>query len=203
MTAIGRMATGSWRRGSCLIFLAGLALTSALARDVKMADEVATVNGEAITAREFVEALRRVRALHDDGAKLRAAALEACVRFVVTLQLAREHGVTNVAGDAGLRGEFTAENARRASSLAKGGVIYGPRRLSWEQFRATWLDRIELELGRALLARNPPAPSVQPVPHADLRACEAAIDAARGRATVRSDPARLAALDPNTPLPAP
>lgn len=164
---------------------------------------VAMVNGDPIATREFVEALRRARALHDDGEKLRAVALEACVRFVVTLQLAREHGVTDVAGDAALREEFAQENARRAAALAKGGVVYGPRRLSWEQFRATWLDRIELALGRALLARQPPAASAALVPHADLRACATAIDAARARAEVQPDAALLATLEPNTPLPPP
>lgn len=202
MTSIGSSAR-SWRGGWWLISLVGLALTSAPVRGVNLTDEVATVNGDPITAREFVEALRRARALHDDGAKLRVAALEACVRFVVTLQLAREHGVTTVSGDAALRGEFAADNARRASTLAKGGVVYGPRQLSWEQFRATWMDRIELELGRALLARNLPASSAPPVPHADLRASETAVDAARARAKVRSNTALLAALEPNTPLPTP
>lgn len=162
---------------------------------------VAMVNGDAIVGREFVEALRRVRALHDDGAQLRAAALEACVRFVVTLQVARAHGVTGVASDAALREEFARENARRATALAEGGVVYGPRRLSWEQFRATWLDRVELDLGRALLAHHPPASRDRGTPHADLRACKAAIDAARARASVRPDAARLAVLHPNSPLP--
>lgn len=164
---------------------------------------VATVNGDAITAREFVEALRRGRALYDDETKLRQAALVECVRFVVTLQLAREHGVAAATGDAELRNAFTTENARRAATLAKGRVVYGPRQLSWDQFRATWLDRVERELGYALLARKAPASSAKAVPHQELLACEAAVSAALARADVQPDAALLATLGANTPLPAP
>src|SRR4051812_4789095 len=42
---------------------------------------VATVNGDAVTQREFVEALRRLRARIPDAAALRQAALDDCVRF--------------------------------------------------------------------------------------------------------------------------
>jgi hypothetical protein len=160
---------------------------------------VATVNGEAVTARELVESMRRLRTRHADPAELRNAALAACVRFAVTLQLARDHELLGDVTDAGLRQAFAVEN--RADAEEGGTVFYGPRRLSWEQFRAVWLDRLERDFGRSLLAAQNDN-HIKPIrPHEELRVLEHAVDQAVSRAHVQADAAALAGLAVDTPLP--
>lgn len=113
-------------------------------------ERVMAVNGDAVTAREFVEAMRRHRFRTNEAATLREAAREDVVRFKVTLQLARAHGLAADSSDAALRELFRKENERRAQGMAAGAPVFGPRQLTWAQFRAHWLNGIERELSHAV-----------------------------------------------------
>lgn len=183
-------------RGGRLV-LAALAVFAGLARATDLTSAVVTVNGDAVTAREFVESLRRLRARYEAPDQLRAVAQAECIRFKVTQQLALEHGLLSDVSDDALRRAFSDENARRAAALARGEIVYGPKRLRWDQFRATWLDRIELELGRALHARTK-GPNTA---NAERNAFEAALREAIANAKVKAEGEVIARLDPNTPLP--
>ncbi len=190
---------------------------------------VATVNGDTITQREFVEALRRSRTKFSDATKLRQAALEDCVRFKVLQQLARDQHLLDDPSDAALRRAFVQENTRRTQASARGEVIYGPKQLTWESFRLTWHDRIQRELTQHLADRAGPATEAElrqfhtehaakftaprasaPQPFEELRDHvlaefhdEKFADVflrAVTAADVRPNAARIAALEPNTPL---
>jgi hypothetical protein len=190
---------------------------------------VATVNGDAVTQREFVEALRRSRARFADPTALRQAALDDCVRFKVLQQLAREQHLLTDTSDAVPRNTFAQENDRRAQATAHGEVVYGPTQLPWEAFRLTWRDRIQRDLTRLLAERAGPeseaalrsfytahpakftAPgAAAPMPFEELKdhvlaeyRSDKFADIFRRTLTaadVRPKAERIAALEPNTPL---
>lgn len=162
---------------------------------------VATVNGDPITAGEFVDSLRRWRFRYEDAAKLRRVALDECVRFKVIQQLAREHGLLADVSDEALRRAFVEENRRRAAAIARGGIVFGPRQLKWEQFRATWLDKMERDIGRRLIVRESVQSSSPAGEIDDLEALETAVHAATKVAKVKPDHGVIARLEANTPLP--
>lgn len=157
---------------------------------------VATVNGDPITVREFVEALRRGRALHPDLGDLRRVALADCVEFKVIEQLAHRHGLLADASDAALRQAWAQENERRARSVAGGIVIYGPRHFAWEPYRMYWLDDLRRRLIETLAADGhwPDDHQLQVARFTAVK--EAAVSAAQ----VRPNEALIASLGPNSPL---
>lgn len=114
--------------------------------------EVGKVNGATIVAREFVEAMRRYRHLDVSDVEQRRLAREDCVSFKIIELFACELEMLPKPSDRALRDAFARENVRRASALSREQVIYGPRQLTWEQFRATWRDKVERDYGRQLLA---------------------------------------------------
>jgi hypothetical protein len=185
--------------GARCVDVAAAATEPVVSRTVDLNVAVATVNGDAITAREFVEALRRLRTRPEDAATLRRAALDHCVRFKIIQQLARRHGLGDDVSDTALRCAFAAENARRAAAVSRGEVIYGPRQFGWEQFRLYWLDAAQRELTRILAGNIGLDPETEPRRRENF---EAVVRAEIDGANVRTDTALLARLEPNTPLPA-
>ncbi|HVU33419.1 MAG TPA: hypothetical protein VHE61_08285 [Opitutaceae bacterium] len=205
----------------------GLVLVAPWVAAAPPAAVVGSVNGDPITAQCYVEALRRHRTREPDVAALHQAALHDCIRFAVILQLARREGVIANVSDAGLRSLWMKENDRRARTLAAGGIIYGPRHLTWEQYRSYWLDGVLRDLTVALArtagpesdaqlahfleehaARFTPHGGKTPQPlsaqrdhvRAEYRrdACERAIRRAIARANVVVDAPVAARLTPNT-----
>lgn len=165
---------------------------------------VALVNGDPVTIGEVVEALRRLRSRYSDPAELRRAALSDCVRFAVTLRLAREHGLIDDVGDAAVRHAFDMENTQRASALASGTVFYGPRRLTWEQFRSVWMDRLQYDLAAKLYEAGygVGGDPLQMRQGAGIELVEHAVDKLVDSSRVATNEGLLAILSSNTPIPA-
>jgi Esterase/lipase len=166
-------------------------------------DPVAKVNGSPVTVREYVEALRRLRSRHQDPEELRRAALVECVRFVATLQLAQTHNLVPEVSDVFMRNAFAEENQRRADASAAGAVVYGPKQLTWEQFRAVWLDGLHYDLARVLSAGEvgPVEGRQQMRPLGGVESVEQEVDRQVQTARVTTNDAWLRVLDANTPLP--
>lgn len=165
---------------------------------------VAFVNDEPVTIREFVEAMRRLRSRFREPAELRRAALTECVRFAVTLQLARAHQLLDEVSELAMRQAFARENQRRARAAATGAVFHGPRQLTWEQFRAVWLDRLHYDLARALPGAEADAAGdrLQMRPQGGVESVERAVEQAVQSVELTTNDALLRALDATTPLPA-
>lgn len=117
------------------------------------------VNGTPVAPADWADALRFAHASEPDPAKARAAAAAACVRELILMELARAAGLTNVRDGEDLRAQHADENARRAARSAAGEPVYGPRQLSWQVFRGTWLDGLRRELLRHEGERAPPGDS--------------------------------------------
>lgn len=150
-------------RGAARILLCAFALT--LAAQVVASPPptavVGSVNGEPITRQMLVEALRRFRTRASNPEALHQAALADCFRFAVIVQLARREGVIADMGDPGLRSLWAKENERRGRTVAAGGIIYGPRHLTWEQYRSYWLDGVVRDLTAALARAAGPESDAQ------------------------------------------
>jgi hypothetical protein len=179
-----------------LLFAALVSASPALA-EIAATTEVGRVNDAVVTAREYVEALRRLRFRQQPIPELRLAAWDECVRFKLVQFFARELGRIDDVSDAALRQAWGRENARRTSALDSKQVVFGPKLLTWEQFRATWADVIERDYGKRVLNSGQ-------IKAADARDEFAAFAAALRRAremaktTVQTD--RLAQLDAMTVL---
>lgn len=216
------------RRIACCFLLALAAAPGLAAGDLERA--VATVNGVAVTAREFVEAQRRLHYRFEDDARgLRTAALAECVDFQVRLQMARARGLIGDTTDAFVRTAYAAENQRRLDAKAAGQPVFGPVQLTWAQFRSYWLDGVERQLREAINREAGPetedelrqfykisaaqftAPhEKEPRPFAELvghvrdkfrqARYEGAVHEAIHAAKVESDDAFAATLSPRTPL---
>lgn len=206
----------------CVALLA----TSASAAEASSPGRIAAwVNEDAVSEREFVEAMRRLRFRHERLPALREAALADCVQAKVLQQLARTHELVANISDEALRAAWRADNARRAGEAAQGQPVYGPKRLDWEPFRSTWFDRVERELVETLAVKagaeskeallqfyreNPArftAPGAEsPLPFADIRGhvidvlrrvrYEHALRAAVAAAKIRPDRAVIDTLEP-------
>jgi hypothetical protein len=160
--------------------------------------EVGRVNEAVITAREFVEALRRQRFRQQPATEWRQAAWEECVRFKLVQLFARDLGRIDDVSETALRAAWAQENARRAAALAKQEVFFGPRQLTWEQFRSTWEDVIERDYGRRMLHSG----ELGPVAANDEYAAFAeALRRARAAANTSVETGRIARLDATTVLP--
>jgi len=180
----------TWR----LVLLSLLLPAIAWAEEMTADTEVGRVDAATVTAREYVEALRRVRFRPQPVAEMREAAWEECLRFKFVQIFARELGRLAEASDEAVRAVYVQENDLRATRLARGDVIYGPKRLSWEQFRATWEDGIERDYGRQLLDMGAAEGD-------EYAAFAMALRRARDRARVSVRPERLLRLEATTELP--
>lgn len=98
-----------------------------------------------------------------------------------------------------MREAYERENVRGAAALAKKQVIFGPRQLTWEQFRATWADGIERDYGRRMIEGTGQAGSRETGD--EYAAFAVALRRASEAAKAIPDRERLARLDATTVLP--
>ncbi|QHT63102.1 hypothetical protein GXP70_26125 [Paenibacillus lycopersici] len=146
--------------------------------DVPDSAVVATIDGEPVTAAEFrgkqstkragvydyFQQTYRLADTPDFWAsayggertvdKLRADTLAAIVEDKVQLRLAKREGIVQDIGYGSFLKQWEAENKRRAQTLKKGGLVYGPARLEASFYYDTWLtDNVE-RLKEKLAARD-------------------------------------------------
>jgi hypothetical protein len=148
------------------------------AADDRLETAVAQVNGEAITLREFRAELLAVsgdvyaqieRVFHlPDGddfwnqplaggtplQRARRVALDNCVKRRVQLQLAKAHGLLIDTSYADLLVRLERENAERKATVARGGVIYGPRQYGERDYLEYWFSNLVLRLKEKLSVRE-------------------------------------------------
>jgi hypothetical protein len=159
----------------CLLFLAcavpgGRSFASLGAADTGL--DVATVNGEPVTVREFDRFVRKGRArvfshfaakygMKDhkgfwstpvDGVApidmLRKMAMDECVRVKVQLIMARDKGILDDVSYAAFLKRLDEENRRRKAAKDRGEVIYGPVEYSEDTGFAHWFSLTTIELKR-------------------------------------------------------
>ncbi|MGP3961165.1 hypothetical protein ACTWPT_34720 [Nonomuraea sp. 3N208] len=127
-------------------------------------DEVASIDGYAVTHDELLFHMRRLapqvqNELRVRGAKagdetalqrLAARALDEIRRDKTTLVLAKEEGLIGSAGHADLLAELAVENERRADAVARGEVVYGLVEFSPEEYYSHRLTELTTALKQRL-----------------------------------------------------
>jgi hypothetical protein len=123
---------------------------------VRPGDQVATVDGHAITRDELAFHMRRLSTTTKGD--LRAQALAEAERDKVLLLIANEQGLVDSVDHADFMKSVDQENARRADAERKGEVVYGLTEFSPEEFYGKRIADLTTELRKR-----------QPVSDAEVR----------------------------------
>ncbi|MFI7703870.1 hypothetical protein [Nonomuraea sp. NPDC049480] len=144
------------------LVVAGVALTH-------RTDEVASIDGHAVTRDELLFHMRRLeprvqnelrnqnqlqgpiaRTGQTALQRLAARALDEIWRDKTTLVLAKEEGLIDSADHAGFLAELAGENERRANAIARGEVVYGLAEFSPEEYYSHRLAELTTALKQRL-----------------------------------------------------
>jgi hypothetical protein len=154
--------------GVCVaVAVAALVVTAVVL--TQRSDEVASIDGHAVTRGELIFHMRRLAPVvqnelrsvdwagEDARQRLATRALDEIWRYKTTLVLAKEHGLVDSVDHADFLADLAAENERRAKAVARGETVYGLTEFSPDQYYSHRLTGLTTTL-KQRLSEGPGAP---------------------------------------------